>query len=251
MKAVNLIPSDARRAAAGRGGPLSKFDPTQAVIAVLVVALVFATIYTLTSNTISARKAKLATLQAELSQEQTQAAKLDNYVSFQQIAQQRVQTVREIASARFDWHAALADLAKVVPANTALQSLTGTIVPSASVAGSSGSGNSVRGDEPGPAIELSGCTKSQDDVAVLMSRLRLIDGVTRVTLNSSSMASSSGGGASVGGSSGGCNSNWPVFDIVVFFQPVTNAGASGLASAPGGSTTSASGSAATTTGSAQ
>jgi Tfp pilus assembly protein PilN len=250
VRAVNLIPSDARRATGGRG-PLSKFDPAHAVIAVLAVALIFATVYTVTNNTISSRKAKLATLQAELSQEQTQAAKLDNYVAFQQIAQQRVETVREIASARFDWHDALADLAKVVPANTALQSLTGSIVPNASVAGSSGSGSSLRGDEPGPAIELSGCTKSQDDVAVLMSHLRLIDGVTRVTLNSSSEAGSAGGGASVSGATGGCNSNWPVFDMVVFFQPVANAGAAGLAAAPGGSTSPTSGTPASTSGSAQ
>jgi Tfp pilus assembly protein PilN len=247
VKAVNLIPSDARRAASGRG-PISKFDPAHAVIGVLAVALVFATIYTLTTNTISSRKAKLAVLQAQLSQEQTQAAKLENYVTFQQLAQQRVETVREIASARFDWHDALADLAKVVPANTALQSLTGSIVPSADVSSSSGSSGSVRADEPGPAIELDGCTKTQDDVAVLMSRLRLIDGVTRVTLNSSS---SSGAGASAGGSSGGCGPNSPVFDIVVFFQQIPDAGATGLAAAPGGSTTSASGTPSTTSGSAQ
>jgi Tfp pilus assembly protein PilN len=250
MRAVNLIPSDARRATTRRGA-IGQFDPAHAVIAVLAVALVFATIYTLTNNTIGSRKAKLGALQTELAQAQSQAARLDNYVAFEQLAQQRVETVREIASARFDWHDALADLAKVVPANTALQSLTGSVVPSAAVSGSSGSGSSVRGDEPGPAIELDGCTKTQDDVAQLMSRLRLIDGVDRVTLNSSSKAASSGGGASVGGSSGGCSSNWPVFDIVVFFEPVANAGPTGLASVPGSASSSTSGSPATTTGSAQ
>jgi Tfp pilus assembly protein PilN len=233
MRAVNLIPSDARRVA--RGG--ARFDPAHAVIAVLAVALVFVTIYTLTSNTISSRKAKLATLQAQLVQEQAQSARLANYVAFEQLAQTRVETVREIAAARFDWHDALADLAKVVPANTALQSLTGTVVPSAAVSGSSGSGSALRGDEPGPAIELSGCTKTQDEVAQLMSRLRLIDGVNRVTLNSSTKAGSGAGGSSVSSGSGGCNPNWPAFDIVVFFQPVANAGPSGLAAAPAGTTT--------------
>jgi hypothetical protein len=74
-------------------------------------------------------------------------------------------------------------------------------------------------------------------VAQLMSRLRLIDGVNRVTLNSSAKSASSANGASTSGGSGGCSSNWPAFDIVVFFEPVANAGASGLAAAPGGSTT--------------
>jgi Tfp pilus assembly protein PilN len=232
MKAVNLIPSDARRT--GRtGGTGARFEPAHAVIAVLVVALVFGIIYTSASNTISSRKAKLATLQAELVQEQAQASRLDNYVAFEQLAQARVETVREIASARFDWHAALADLAKVVPANTALQSLTGTIVPGAGVSGSTTGSTSVRGDEPGPAFELNGCSESQDEVAQLMSRLRLIDGVTRVTLNSSSKSTSGAGGAS---SAGGCSSNWPSFDILVFFSPVTNAGPTGLAASPTGST---------------
>jgi Tfp pilus assembly protein PilN len=239
VRAVNLIPSDARRAGGARGG--SRFDPAQGVIAVLAVALAFVTLYTLTSNTISSRKAKLATLQAELVQEQAQSSKLEDYVAFDQLAQQRVATVREIASARFDWHDALANLAKVVPANTALQSLSGSVVPSASVSGSSGNGSSLRGDEAGPAIELDGCTKSQDEVAQLMSRLRLIDGVTRVTLNSSTKSTSGAGGASVSGGSGGCNPNWPTFDLVVFFQPVANAGPSGLAAAPTGSTTPTSG----------
>lgn len=240
MRAVNLIPSDARRSGLARGGG-SRFDPAHAVIAVLGVALVFVTIYTLTSNTISSRKTKLAALQSELLQEQAQSARLDNYVAFEQLAQTRLQTVRKIASARFDWHDALANLAQVVPANTALQALSGSVVPSASVSGSSGSGSSVRSDETGPAIELNGCTKNQDGVAQLMSRLRVIDGVTRVTLNSSAKAASSAGGASVSGGAGGCNPNWPVFDIVVFFQPVANAGPSGLAAAPTGSTTPTSG----------
>jgi len=239
MRAVNLIPSDARRVGIRRGA--GRLDPAHAVIAVLAFALAFATIYTLTSNTISSRKAKLAGLQAELVQEQAQSARLANYVAFEQLAQTRVATVREIASARFDWHSALADLAKVVPANTALQALSGTVVPSATVSGSSGTGSALRGDEPGPAIELSGCTKTQDEVAQLMSRLRLIDGVNRVTLNSSTKATSGAGGASVSGGSGGCNPNWPAFDIVVFFQPVANAGPSGLAASPTGSTTPTSG----------
>ena len=88
MRAVNLIPSDARRIA--RGG--TRFDPAHAVIAVLAVALLFVTIYTLTSNTISSRKAKLAALQAQLVQEQAQSARLANYVAFEQLAQTRAWT---------------------------------------------------------------------------------------------------------------------------------------------------------------
>lgn len=246
MRAVNLIPSDARRGTVGRpGGPQS---PMHILIAFLGVALLFVTIYTLTSNTISSRQAKLAALHSEVTQAQAQAARLQNYVAFEKLAQNRIETVREIAAARFDWHGALEDLAKVVPSNTSLQSLTGSVVPGASVnGGNSSSSSSVRGDLQVPAFELTGCSTTQDDVAELMSRLRLIDGVTRVTLNSSSKSLTTGFGNSSSSSSadGGCGANSPSFDIVVFFQAVTNAGPDGIAAAttvsdPTGGTTAAS-----------
>jgi Tfp pilus assembly protein PilN len=244
VRAVNLIPSDARRGAVGRpGGPQS---PMQILIGALAVALLFVTIYTLTSNTISSRKARLAALQAQVTQAQAQDAHLQDYVAFQKLAQSRVQTVREIAAARFDWHDALADLAKVVPANTSLQSLTGTVVPGAAVGGGSTSGGtSVRGDLQVPAFELTGCSLTQDDVAGLMSRLRLIDGVTRVTLNSAAKSQISQPGPSVSSAGGsgaaGCGGNAPSFDIVVFFQAVTNAGPEGIATATSVSDTTTAG----------
>jgi hypothetical protein len=123
-----------------------------------------------------------------------------------------------------------------VPASTSLQTLTGTVAPGAAVSGPSGSSpgasGSLRTDLPVPAIELIGCTKTQDDVARLMSRLRVIDGVTRVTLSNSQKSASAqnGTGVSSGGSSGvaGCGSNTPSFDIVVFFSTLANAGPTGI-----------------------
>src|SRR5207302_1301314 len=97
--------------------------------------------------------------------------------------QARAQTVHELASTRFDWHAALEDLTKVVPTNTTLQSLSATVSPTTSAAGgSSGAAGGIRGAINSPAFEMTGCTGNQDEVAQLMSRLRLINGVTRVTL---------------------------------------------------------------------
>jgi hypothetical protein len=237
VKAVNLVPSDARRAGLGR--PVGSFTATHAIVLILAVAGAQAPNDTPTDKPQSSPPAKLHTLQAEVVQEHAQEARLDNYVAFEKLAQTRVQTVREIAAARFDWHGALADLAKVVPSNTSLQSLTGTVVPNASVTGNGGSAtSSVRGDENVPAFELDGCTKTQDDVARLMSQLRLINGVMRVTLNQSSK---SGGGSGAGSTSTGgasdCGANTPSFDIVVFFQQLANAGPTGLATATPVSTT--------------
>lgn len=234
MKAVNLIPADSRR---GRGGASVGLpqSPSYLIIGALVIVLAFVTVYVLTSNTITSRKAKVATLRAQVAQEQAAAAQLNNYVQFAQLAHTRAQTVQQIAAARFNWYAALSDLSKVVPANASLQALTGTVVPGASPGGNGGtaggSTTSLRGAEQGPAFQLTGCTKTQDDVARLMSRLRVINGVTRVTLSDSQKPGSSPGTSSVstGTSSAGCGQNAPVFDIVVFFTPVANAGANGVA----------------------
>jgi Tfp pilus assembly protein PilN len=240
MKAVNLIPDDARHA--GKASAVGVPGPAYAVIGLLAVAVAFVSIYVLTTNTISERKAKLANLQQQVAQQQLLAARLANYSKFAQLVRARAATVREIAATRFDWHATLSDLSKVVPADTSLQSLVGTVAPGASVNGAGGSvGGSgastgaLRGAIAAPAFELRGCTQTQDDVARLLSRLRLINGVTRVTLADSQKQegaqggpplSSAGGSSSVAGgpsASAGCGGNTPSFDLVVFFGPLPQA----------------------------
>ena len=141
----------------------------------------------------------------------------------------RIETVRSIAAARFDWHGALSDLAKVVPANTTLQAVNKTVVPGASSGGSGTAGTGgLRTAIAAPAFELSRCTRTQDDVARLISQLRLINGVTRVAF-SNSQESNASGSAGPGGSQG-CGANAPTFSLVVFFQPVPNAGPTGVTS---------------------
>jgi hypothetical protein len=178
-------------------------------------------------------------VQAQLTAQQAEAARLAKYVQFETLSQTRVQTVRQIAAARFDWYRALSDLSKVVPADTSLQELTGTVAPGASAGGTTGgSASGLRGDISAPAFELAGCTKTQDDVARLMSRLRVINGVTRVTLGNSQKPGTNGGGAAVSTSGGGgCGGNAPTFDLVVFFQPLPGAGPTGVTSVDAGTTT--------------
>jgi Tfp pilus assembly protein PilN len=232
VRAVNLIPDDARRGwrnAGGRSG-----GSVYVFLGTLAIALVLVTVYVLASNRVADQKGKIASLQAEATQAQGAAARLEPYVEFAKLAQARTVTVREIASSRFDWHAALAGLSRVVPANTSLQSLTGTVVPGVTIGGSSagGQGANLRGDIAAPAFELAGCSDSQDDVARLISRLRLIDGVTRVSLENSTQAASGQPGAAVSsGTSGGavgCKKDAPSFNLVVFFTPLADAGAQGV-----------------------
>ncbi|HUA44805.1 MAG TPA: hypothetical protein VMA77_06240 [Solirubrobacteraceae bacterium] len=241
MRSVNLIPADSR-GRGSRGSSSGAQLPVYVVLGFLVAAVALVTVYVLTNNTIGDRTAKLASLKTQVTQEQAEAARLGEFTKFSQLAQSRIETVRSIAAARFDWHGALSDLSKVVPANTTLQTLNGTVVPGASVSGSGGGGTGgLRGALPGPAFELEGCTANQDDVARLMSELRLVNGVTRVTLSNSQVSTSPTSSSASAGTQT-CAKNAATFDLVVFFQPVANAGASGVTSVPGvSSSTSTSG----------
>jgi Tfp pilus assembly protein PilN len=223
MKAVNLIPQDARRG--GVAPSLGRLGASHMVLALLLIAVGYVTFYVLTNNTISQRRAQVASLNQQVTRIQAQVARLNRYEKFEKLAQARAQTVREIASSRFDWHSTLSDLSKVVPANTTLQSLTATASPTTGTAGgATGSSGGIRGAIDAPAFELKGCTGSQDEVAQLMSRLRLINGVSRVTLAQSTKPD---GGQNPGvvqssstQSTTGCAANGPSFDMVVFFQPM-------------------------------
>jgi Tfp pilus assembly protein PilN len=240
VRAVNLIPLEARRTG-GRGGGSPSLGPGSLAVFLLAAAVVLTLIAVLTDNTISDRRARLATVRTELAQETAQAARLSQYTQFVDTARQRADTVRQIAASRFDWHNSLRALAKVVPANTSFQSLDGSVTPTSATGGAA---SGLRSAIDAPAFEISGCTSTQDDVAHLIYRLRAITGVTRVTLSSTQKA----GGATTavapsGGGGSGCPANGPAFNLVVFFSPLsstgsTAAGGSGAAASPAGAAAS-------------
>jgi Tfp pilus assembly protein PilN len=231
VRAVNLIPNESRRGpgiTTGRSG-----GSVYALLAALAVTVALLAVYVTTSNQISSRQATVTALKSQATEAQSAAAKLAPYVTFAKLAQARAATIRGIASSRFDWHAALAGLSRVVPTNTSLQSLVGSVVPGVTISGGTGSSSaaSLRGAVAAPALQLTGCSASQDDVARLVSRLRLIDGVTRVSLEDSQKSTSAQSGAAVSGAGAtGCGANRPSFDLVIFFAPLANAGADGVTS---------------------
>jgi Tfp pilus assembly protein PilN len=229
MKAVNLIPSESQ---GSRGVRVPKLAvPTYALLGVLVGAIVLVTLYVTASNSVADRQAQITSLTTQVAQAQQAASRLASYGEFASLEQQRVQSVRGIASTRFDWNSALGELAAVIPANTSLQSLSGSVVPGASAGGSGGAGG-LRSAQQGPAVEVQGCTKTQDDVARLISRLRTMDSVTRVALASSAKATgaTSSTSSSSTGPKTGCAATDPTFDLIVFYQPVPGAGAQGATS---------------------
>jgi Tfp pilus assembly protein PilN len=171
-------------------------------------------VYVLASNTVKQKQSDLAAVTAEADATAQAAAKLKPYADFEAMAKARVETVRGLAAARFDWEQALRDLSRAVPAEVKLQSLDGDM----GLAGSGGgSGNALRGSIQAPAISLEGCATSQRGVARLMARLRAVDGVTRVSLSKSEKTATgdSGSTESVSPCSG---ANPPSFSIVVFFE---------------------------------
>jgi Tfp pilus assembly protein PilN len=223
MKAVNLLPPDMRGAGRPATARSAADEPTGrygafAVLGALAFCVVALAAYVLTTNTIKDRQARLDQVTAESNAVAAQATKLKPYADFAAQAQTRVQTVKDLASARFDWEQAMRDVSRVVPADVTLSALNG------SISGGSTSGG-LRGAIPAPAIEMQGCTRGgQTDVARLLSRLRDIDGVTRVSLSSSARPAPTDPSAASATTSGtdtatGCGNKRPsTFDLVVFFE---------------------------------
>jgi hypothetical protein len=137
------------------------------------------------------------------------------------MAETRIQTVKDLAASRFDWEQALRDISRAIPKDVTLTSLNGSIS-----SGSGGNGSSsVRGDINAPAVTLQGCTTGQKQVASLLSRLRAVDGVTRVTLTKSTKPEQTATSTPAGQAAtlnGGCGAGTPpAFELVMFFERST------------------------------
>jgi Tfp pilus assembly protein PilN len=198
MKAVNLVPKDARggRGSSSRGGAgrvgFNGLGPAHVVVGVLVIVVGLILLRVLANNDVNNQKATLAAVQTQVATEQADASKLSVYTSFVQAAQQREDQVREIAEQRFPWQRILDQLSRVMPATTSLTSL------SASTNGSPGTASTSAGtavtSAAGPTFSLAGCadTRNQNGVATLLRRLQVLSDVTNVGFQSSSRQASCG-----------------------------------------------------------
>jgi Tfp pilus assembly protein PilN len=184
MRAVNLIPSDERR---GAGAPTKSGGFVYVALGLLVAMVGGAFLYVSAANTISSRRAQLAQLSQQVTVAQARAAQLKPFADFATLEQQRIATVQQLAQTRFDWAGVMSDLARVVPGDVALTSFNGAV--NATPVGASVGPNTP---PAGPSLQLSGCTTSHDQVARLMPRLQLINGVTDVNLLSSAQPTTPG-----------------------------------------------------------
>ena len=236
MKAVNLIPSEQRR-----GGSDGGRSPGAAygVLGALAVLVLMAAVWTLSGKTVSDRRSELATVEQQATAAETQATKLQAYSAFSDLRKKRSETVASIARSRFDWAHVMHEVARVIPSDTHLISLAGTVSPTAQAPSGGGSALSLRGSNPGPAIDIVGCAKGQSNVSRMMSRLRLIDGVEHVTLAESTKNDTAtgevGAAATGGGDDGECRYSAAItkFDVLIIFAAPPAVAAPAAAAAPG------------------
>jgi Tfp pilus assembly protein PilN len=216
MRPVNLIPAEQR---SGDRKPMKVGPIAYIVVGAMVAALLGVTLLMVTGNQISEREAEVAQVKQEQAAVETRGNALAAYTQFHSVREQRVATVVSLADSRFDWDRVLRELALVVPADVSLDSLTGTARPGVTPEGASSL--PLRGSIPGPALEMTGCADSQDQVAGLIQALKDIDGVTRVGIESSTLGGSSAGVTSdSAGLSAGCQAkaSSAQFQIVAAFD---------------------------------
>jgi Tfp pilus assembly protein PilN len=233
MKAVNLIPADERRGGAqgkGRTGA-----GVYVVLGAMAAVVVMVTVAMLAGRQVDAKRGDLAQISAETAVHQREVTRLAGFTEFATLRAQRQQTVTSLAKSRFNWADALREVARTIPRDTQLVSLTGTVAPGVAIEGGSGA-DPLRASLPVPAFELKGCTGSQADVARVIAAMRRIEGVQRVSLSSSEKTEQGGGGGGGGGGAAGdCrggSSRVPAFSMTIFFE----APAAGTAT-PGADTT--------------
>jgi Tfp pilus assembly protein PilN len=218
MKAVNLIPADERRSA-GAGSGLASY------ILLVVLALVVAggVAFTLVNRNVSDRRKELADVQSRVQTANNEAQALKAYTAFTTVREQRSETVRSLATSRFDWAHALHEVARTIPSDAWLTAMRASVTPSTSVEG--GVADPLRSAVEAPAIEIVGCTTSQDKVAGVISSLRRADGVQRISLSSSERLDAGAAAAAAGSGSGGdCrngNARFPKFSMTLFFTAPT------------------------------
>ncbi len=242
MRAVNLIPADQRSGASAGAGRSE--GVAYALLGLLGGLALLGFLYGRAEHQISSSRTQAAQITSEAQTAQAQATQLAPYASFTALREQREQAVLELVNTRFDWAHALHELGRVLPRNAAITSLAGTVgsassssssASSAAKAATSGSVTSATPPGSVPTFLLSGCATSQQAVALMLDRLRLVDGVREVTLQSSTKGASSGSG-------GGCSTGQPVFAVDVTFAglptPATSPASAATTELTAGSATS-------------
>ena len=235
MKAVNLIPADQRRSSGGAG---KSGGAVYILLGGLAIVVVMVAMLTLTNRSVADKTAQATSLEAQADVATAKVGNLASYQQFNQVVKTRAAGVRTLAATRIDWGRTFEQVSRVIPADVSLTQLVASSAP-----GQGGGTVSLRSALSNPAIEIVGCAPSQSRVALLMARLRRLEGVQSVSVASSNKqdqtSASPSPSPSDSGDSGsnGCQTTdeVPQFQMVAFFgspqATATQAGGSGIQSA--------------------
>ena len=180
MKAVNLIPTEQRRAT-----PTGKNSGSAyLVVGVLAVLLVMAVAYVLQSNKVNESKSQAKADNAKAAALEAQAGEQAAFVDFAAIKDVRLATVAGVAETRFDWERLMRELARVMPEGSWIQTADASTTGDEAAVAVDPNAAAVAVQ---PTATLTGCTPKQSDVATMMVRLRGLYRVTDVVLNESSV----------------------------------------------------------------
>jgi Tfp pilus assembly protein PilN len=238
MRAVNLIPSDLRRASGTAGATGNGVYVLLGVLGVLVVVVAA---WALAGRAVAQGEADLERVRAEADAAEVRAGQLKPYAAFSEMRAKRVETVTSLSRSRFNWPYALREVSRVLPDDVWLSQVVGTVAPGVQIEDAGGGiTTQLRSQLASPAIEILGCTTGQEELARYLARLRSVQGVTRVTLAESEKvdvpvsgdAAGGGGGKSGGSDCRQGNRKIPQFGLIIFFEGSTATPSSGSPGAP-------------------
>lgn len=214
MRAVNLVPADARpgRVNGGKSG-----GAVYAVIGGLVVLLLGMSVLAVTKRDAAKAEQELLAVQQSTQAYASAAAQFSSFEQAADQAAQRIATVRGLADARFDWAGTLRDMSRLIPADTQILQLSASVSAN-SGSGAGGGGDNMRSAIDSPAVSLTGCSKSQSTVANLVNQLQAMRRVTNVTLSSSEQAEDASSDSTASCTLPGKPFN---FSLVAFMAPGT------------------------------
>ncbi|MHB8491099.1 MAG: hypothetical protein ACYDA6_02645 [Solirubrobacteraceae bacterium] len=238
MRAVNLIPTEQRVHTTGMANRSE--GVAYIVLGMFVGVALLVLLYGMAHNQIAGKEGEVKRLEAQAQQVQQEATGLGPYKSFIALRESREQAIVGLINTRFDWAHTLSELGRVLPPGSTVATLHGS-VGSTGPAGASNpkAAATVTSATPAgtvPTLTITGCATSQSTVALVLTRLRLMDGVSNVELHSSTKTAAeaaSGGGAT----GGGCPAKDPSYSATVDFQPLP-AGPTKVTSEPRGASPS-------------
>lgn len=216
MRAVNLVPPEARQ---GGLTPGKSGGAVYGLLGGMVVLLLVLSVTAISRGERAQAEQELAQVQQSAQQYSQAADQFAQYQAAAQAASSRIDTVTNLAKARFDWAGSLREVSRLVPASTQLMGLEASVKPGV---GGGGGGSQLRSALPVPAITMTGCSVDQATVADLITRLQAMRRVTNVTLERSEQKKppEDGGGEAPGGDTAKTQPCYDVeFALVIFFTP--------------------------------